>query len=350
MVLSYYIVTPFYNIVWSLLKLFRRKKKYILYCDDAFDIELYKNIGKYLADVEIVAKNNAVKRALLSLGYQKVSPLPYFPDGVIMFRNMAWKFPHKKIKKIGFKHGAYNFKRHSKAHYYDMFDIFFLSSESEIENVRRLGVKTNLYPAYPKIDSIFDGSITPEVLERLSAKIGLNPQKKTLLFSATWDGSGMSAIDRWYDKIDTLADNFNLLVTVHDWTSQKYIEALRHNPNIYFITDFDRIPYIMLADICISDTSSLIAEFCILDKPVITFKINETTRTLPEVIDLIEKISLRINNFEEIGIAVQTLLKNPTMHHLGRLRAKQIMVGIPDGLSGKRAAEKIIALIPELAK
>jgi CDP-glycerol glycerophosphotransferase (TagB/SpsB family) len=229
-----------------------------------------------------------------------------------------------------------------------MFDIFFLTSTTEVENVRNLGVKTKLFPAYPKIDSVFDGSITKKELDDLAAKIGLDRNKKTLLFASTWDKSGMSAIDIWYDKLSLLAEKYNILVTVHEWMSDKYKNVLKSNPAIYYIEDLDRIKYIMLADVCINDTSSLIAEFCVLDKPIITFKTENTSRTLPEIIDMITKISIRIDRFDELESAIYTLINNPDMFREDRQKISKIFFDAPDGYSGKRAAEKIIDLVPEL--
>ncbi|MDR0306230.1 MAG: CDP-glycerol glycerophosphotransferase family protein [Chitinispirillales bacterium] len=350
MVFSYYINRPIYAAAWYFLRIFRGKKRCVLYCEDAFDILLFKNVGRHLGNVEIVAKNKSVRSNLKKLGYEHVSTMPSFPDAVIMFRNMAWKFPCKKIVKIGFKHGAYNFKAHSKAQYYNMFNLFFLTSNNEAERVKKSGVTAELAAAYPKIDSIFDGSITADHLKELSEKIGLDPDKKTLLFSSTWDGSGMSAIDKWYDKISSLKSRFNLLVTVHDWMSGSYKNALRENRDIFFIEELDRIKYIMLADVCVNDTSSLIAECCLLNKPLVTFKTAQTSRTLPDVIELIEKISLRIDRFDELEGAVDLLLKNGGLFAKERAEAAKIMFDTPDGLAGKRAAEKIVELVPELKK
>ena len=344
MVFSYYIKFTLYNFFWYINRAIRKNKKYILYCEDAFDIILYQNIGEYLENIDIVAKNSDVKKKLKSLGYHNVSTLPSFPDAVIMFRNMAWKFPCKKIVKIGFKHGAFNFKRHSKAEYYNMFNLFFLTSSKEIDIVRALGVTIELAVAYPKIDHLFRSTaFSTKDIQHLSSII--NPSKKTLLFASTWDKSGMSAIDKWYDKISLLKSRFNLLVTVHDWMSEKYKKALRSNPDVFFIEELDRLKYIKIADICINDTSSLIAESCLLDKPLITFKVDNTARTISETMDLIDKISLRIDKFDELERSIDIFLENKDLFKKERELVSNILFDKPDGYSGKRAAERIKSLL-----
>ncbi|MCL2062948.1 MAG: CDP-glycerol glycerophosphotransferase family protein [Candidatus Cloacimonetes bacterium] len=339
MVFSYYIKYPFYNVIWHFLRFFRKRRKCILYCEDAFDIILFKNVGKYLENIEIVAKNKKVKNKLESFGYQKITTLPSYPDAVIMFRNMAWKFPCKKIKKIGFKHGAFNFKKHSNAKYYNMFNLFFLTSQKEIDNVRALGVNIALETAYPKIDDIASSET------RATIPFTLDYSKKTLFFASTWDGSGMSAIEKWYEKVGLLKDRYNILVSVHEWMSEIYKKSLRENASVFFIDELDRLKYINLADICICDTSSMIAEICLLDKPLITFRVKETKRTLTEVINMIEKISIRIDEFEELEGAIKILLDDKNMFSKERKEVSRILFDSLDGNSGKRAAEKIKDLL-----
>lgn len=333
---------------WLLLKLFRRTPTCHLYCDDAFDALLFKSIQKHLnTTITLVAKNKKVQNSLKQQGFSALL-YPTYPDMIIMFRNMAWKFPSHRIIRIGFEHGAYNFKRFSKAHYYNLFTRFFMTSEQDVSRAKARGIRTAQAIGFPKIDPAFDGSITPKELSALAARIDLDPQKKTVLLSSTWDGSGMSAIGMWYKRVGELAAKYNLLVTVHSWMSEQYQAPLQGNPHVFFITDYEILRYIMLADCCIGDTNSLIAEFCMLDKPIVTFRLPPTSRTMPDVIELIENVSLRVDTFEELGPAIEHALKEPAELAASRRKATTILLGNPDGLAGKRAADALIALMPEL--
>jgi uncharacterized pyridoxamine 5'-phosphate oxidase family protein len=332
------------------LFLFRREKKHILYCDDIFDLTLFETIKDHLSDIEIVAKTTAMKKKIEDMGHKNVATYPAFPDTVIMFRNKAWRFPCKKIIKIGLKHGAYNFKKHSNARYYNMFDMFFLTSQQEIKNVRDIGVTIPLYAEYPKIDELFDGTIDEQVLKGLSQSLRFDPSKKTLLFSATYDDSGMSAIDRWYDRLSEISEKYNILVTVHEWTSKKYTKVLLQNPDIHFIQELSRLKYIKLADICIVDNSSIIAEMCLVDKPMIAFRTEQVARLPQTITDTIDTVSIRIDDFAEIGSAVDTYLKNPTLYASQRKQATKIFFDTPDGYAGKRIADRIIEMVPSLRK
>ena len=347
MVFSYYIRRPVYSLVWHLLHAFGRKGGCILYCEDAFDARLFANVQRHLRPVPIVAKNRSVQKALARQGFES-STLPAFPECVIMFRNMAWKFPCGKIIKIGFEHGAYNFKRFSKAQYYNLFNVFFMTSSHDVRRVEALGVKTAVAVGFPKIDSMFDGSVTETQLSKLATAAGIDPGKKTLLFSATWDGSGMSAVHLWYHRVSELADRFNILVTLHPWVSERYRSALRKTPGIHFINDYNVLPFIKLADICIGDTNSLIAEFCLMRKPTITFRLPPTPRTMPDVIAVIEKISVRISSFDALLTAIEDLTEHPETFAREQKKAIELFFDTPDGKAGKRAAGRIIELVPQL--
>lgn len=347
MVLSYYMTRWPYAIAWKTVHLFRRRPRVVFHCENEFDVFLFRNVQKHLPPIPIVAKKKKVRDNLQAMNYT-AKRSPYFPDAVIMFRNSAWKFPVKQITKIGFTHGAYSFKRYPKAYYYNMFDVFLMTSDADVERIKKHGVTTAKAVGYPKTDSFLDGSITPDSLKQLAARLGLDDAKKTVLFSATWDGSGMSAIDRWFDRLDTLTPAYNILVTVHSWMSEHFVQVLKKNEHIHFIQDMDILKYLMLADICISDTTSLIAEFCLLDKPIITFRVPPTPRTMPDVMQMIESVSDRIDTFEELAPAIQRALDSPNERQEQRQQAARTIVYPFDGKAGLRAAQDIFKLLPWL--
>ena len=345
MKLSYYLIKMPYTIAWNIANLTGKTKKIALYCEDSFDLILFKNVQKYLKPIPIIAKNKDVARKIADMGY-KVSTMPQFPHVVIMFRNSAWVFPVKNIVKIGFEHGAYNFKRMSKAHYYNMFDVFCMTSSHDVERAKKRGVTTAIPVGFPKIDSIFDGSITEDVLESTRKKYNIDPNKRTLLFSSTWDGSGMSAIEKWYDRLDELSDRYNILATVHPWMSEQYLKKIKSYSNVHYLAEYEIFKEILISDVCIGDTNSLIAEFCLLDKPTITFKVPFTERTTKDVIELIRSASYAIDSFDELDDAVEKVLNNEK-YQSGRQELIEKMVDNRDGLAGKRAAEIIARYAPD---
>lgn len=353
MVFSYYCLWAPYKIAWGIAKLFSKKKRYYLHLEDPLDYYLFANIEKHLDELRLVADRSSIIPKLKELvgKDRKIYRYPFcFPDGVIMFRNAAWKYPVKRMVKIGLQHGAYSFKRFPKAYYFNMFDIFLMTSEKDVRELKAKGVRTVKAIGYPKSDSLLDGSYTPEYLKSLRDKLKLDKDKLTILFSATWDGSGMSAIHKWYNRLNEIADSYNIIVIVHSRMSESYKASLRQVKGISFIEEMNIYPYLLLADVFIGDTSSIIAEFCIVNRPLITFSIKPTERTLPATIELIKAVSLQIDDFEELPQAIELALKQEEEMSKRRREAISIMIEPLDGKAGQRAAEEIVKHLPQLKR
>jgi CDP-glycerol glycerophosphotransferase (TagB/SpsB family) len=158
----------------------------------------------------------------------------------------------------------------------------------------------------------------------------------------------MSAIDAWIHRLDEIAENYNVMVTVHPWTSDHYKRQLTHNQNIHFISHPDILPYLMLADCVIGDTSSILAEACALDKSILTFKTGQAKRSLSEIEQLIKRISFQIDLKDDIEKSLDYAVRNPFELQSQRKTANEIMFDTLDGKAGERAAKIILEYLPEL--
>lgn len=345
MIISNYLFKYPYKIIWHLLQFFRKNKYIAVYCAEPIDYIIMKPALQYLSGLKFVVKNKETMTFLKSLDIQS-KLLPSFPDAVIMSRHAAHKFPEKNIIKIGFRHGAYHFKKFAKSKYYNKFDLFFFTSEYETELAAQAGIACGKAIGFPKLDPAFNGLIGDDVLRAVSRKAGIQKDKKTIIFTSTWDKSGMSAIDKWIHNIHELSAAYNILVTVHSWTSKKYMDILRQHKDIFFIEEPDTLPYMMIADVCIGDYSSIIAEFCALDKPIITFCVEQTKRTVHEITEILETISIRVDDFAQLKDAIVESLNNRHSRSKFRQEASQVMFSKLDGLAGQRAAALIKSEIP----
>jgi len=351
MVFSYYVTYIPYNIIWHIMKLFRSRKSILVHIEDSFDYFLFGSIAKYLAPMNVVITSRKIITPLKQYLKPGIRIYRYplcFPDAVIMFRNAAWKYPVRKLIKIGLEHGAYNFKRFPRAEYYNLFDLYLMTSHQDVKRLKSRGVRPVKAIGYPKSDKLFDGTYSEEVLFRLRDTLQLIPALPVILFSSTWDGSGMSAIDKWYNQLHRISDKYNILVTIHPRMSDKYRNYLRNLPDIHYIEDIDIYPFLLLCDVCIGDTNSLIAEFCIVNRPIITFTIEPTKRTMDDVIELIKSISIRIDDFNELPAAIDLAIGTAQETAPARTKAIQTLIDPLDGKAGERASEAIIKLIPEL--
>jgi CDP-glycerol glycerophosphotransferase (TagB/SpsB family) len=103
-----------------------------------------------------------------------------------------------------------------------------------------------------------------------------NKQKnlKTVLYAPTFSPSLTSAVTL-FNTIKALSSSadYQWLVKFHpkmnrDWVNQyKSIES----DYIHVVEDADIVPVLHAADVLVSDTSSVITEFALLNKPIVTF-------------------------------------------------------------------------------
>jgi hypothetical protein len=338
---SYLFKIP-YQILWRVHKFIHQKKQVDFLCGSIVDYICFQNIHILLPHIRIVARNKKVQQELLAYGI-KASLYPNFPDVIIMARHLTRKYPVKAIKKIGMTHGAYNFKKLISVNEYNAFDKYIFTSSHKEKEARRLGINCGTAVGYCKMDKAFsEKKLVTSVQEQ---KLKLDPEKKTIIFTATWDKKGYSAIEKWYRRLSELTDDYNVLVTVHSWTSKQKINTIKKTKNIKYIVDKNILPYLLLSDLMIGDTSSILGEFCALNKPIITFKIPLVGRMTEETQNLLEDISFRISDFEELKAVLPFALENSNFHEKNRKKWNQIMFDDLDGKASIRAVEIIQKII-----
>ena len=347
MVLSYYLLKAPYTLIWEARNLLGLNKEVMLYCANTLDYQIFAPVQKYLPELKVIAKDRKTQQELQAIGVASVR-YPVFPKAVIMCRQAGYKFPANRMIKVGMRHGAYTFKPFANSKGYNLLNHFYMTSQREVERSQQVGIKNGIAIGYPKLDPIFDGTITTSQLHALRQQLELSPEKPTILFTATWNDSGVSAVSLWYDKLAELTSNYNLLVTVHPWTSEAIKQQIETTPGVQLIRSPDVVPYIQLADLCIGDTSSILAECCALDKPIITFRVDDGKRTVPEVKQMISEFSQQIDSFEQLPEAILDALDNPDRRKSAREKANQMMFDELDGKAGLRAAQHLKSILPEL--
>lgn len=329
MTFSYYLKKIPYSGLWHLVNLFTGSNTIALYCGEMHDWYVLKFLYNNLPDITVVAKNSRIKKQLRKIGV-KAKNNWIFPRIVIMARHAFYKFPCKKILNIGLRHGPYHFKSMIDVKKYNLFDIYLFTSEYELDQAEKMGIRSGVAGGYPKLDPAFDGTITDEDLMQLKKKLNFD-EKPVILFSATWEKSGLSAVDKWYKRIGELTEEYNILVTLHPWIKSSIRKKIENTAGVIFVKSHDILPYLLLAEILIGDTSSILAEFCALKKPVITFKVEIKKRLEQELIDMIATISYQIDEFDQLIPAIRYLLSNQDVLLPAQVEANRRMFMPLDG-------------------
>jgi hypothetical protein len=317
----------------------------VFYCGESHDWAVFDPIRRFLPPVPVVAKNRSVQRELRDAGVD-ASLWPSYPGAVIMARHALHRFPLREIVKIGLRHGAYHFKQFIRPERYNAFDLFVFTSEHEVRRAREHGIRSGVAGGFPKLDPLFQPD-AGETAADVGRKLGLVRDRPTVLVTATWDRSGMSAIDRWCDRLHALTTRYNTMVTVHPATSRRLVAAVERQPGVHFIRETRMWPYLLLADVMVGDTSSILAEFCALDKPIITFRIaGGRARRMPEeIVALLGRISTPIDSFDELEPAIERSLAYPGLHSESRRQANALMFDVLDGNHGRRTAAHILDIL-----
>ena len=337
MVLSGILLKPFYSFTWSLLNIFKPRENTVFYCHTPVDMEMWLPVQKYLKALPIVTDKAKTAKALKKQGFN-CKRMPVFPKAVIMCRVAAHKFPSDKVIKIGMNHGAYHFKKMTSAANYRPFTLFFFSSKSDLANAEAAGVTCGKAVGYPKLDPYYN-------FKKLKSS-----NKPIIVFTATYDKSGMSAIHLWVDKLGLLTEKYDIYVTLHPWMSRKYVKIIKNTEGVKLIEEESPLKYIAESDVCIGDTSSILAECCALDKPIITWKVPTSERTVPEIEEILATCTWQIATFEELEPAIERCLAHPEKLQEERKEASAIFFDELDGKAGFRVANEILKILPELKK
>ncbi len=345
MVFSYYLLKVPYTLAWHALNFFGKTKKVAFYCEYHLDYLVAKNILKHLGEVPIVVKNKKLQNELKEKGI-KSSVYPVFAKNIIMTRHAIHKFPCSKINLIGMDHGPYYFKNMINKKKYNAFKLFLMAPGNYEISLQR-GVKSSKIGGFSKLDDAFNGTISKNHLKELKEKLHFDSSKKTILFSATYDKSGMSAVDKWIYKLDEITPFYNVMVTLHPFMSDKYVDIAKNRKDLFYIENDDTLPYLMLADLMITDTSSIIGEFCALNKPIISFTTKDAHRLTKEIKQLIKDLSFQIDEFSELKNTIEFALNNFAQKEPTFKKYREIIYGTLDGKHGSKASKLIEEIIKE---
>ena len=257
--------------------------KFILFCQNAYAFgimspirdELVKRGSQYIWFVsqKLVQKFPFVDEPHTS----SILDLQLYQSDVIFVPGNEVPYYLKGIKTQIFHGLAGEKKGHFRIrHYFDLYltqGPYFTNRFNELKE--KHGNFDVIETGWPKLDSygLHKTSYEAEKQELLAR----HKTDKILLYAPTFSPSLTSA-SALLEDIETLAADtgYLLMVKFHDLMSESLIHTYKalsqKHKNILFVEDKNIIKFLLLADLLISDTSSVIYEFLLLNKPAISFK------------------------------------------------------------------------------
>ena len=154
------------------------------------------------------------------------------------------------------------------------FDLYCTPGPQMTEKFLELGEQYNTFlvreTGWPKLDLLFP---IPNADEKKDT-LGLNPDKKLILYAPTFSPKYTSADDLFGSIQESQVLGHEWVVKFHDLEKNATAERYRTlNSDLFkIIEDKDILPWMGAADLLITDTSSVAYEFLLLDRPIITYQ------------------------------------------------------------------------------
>ncbi|WP_328771160.1 bifunctional glycosyltransferase/CDP-glycerol:glycerophosphate glycerophosphotransferase [Streptomyces sp. NBC_00286] len=183
------------------------------------------------------------------------------------------------LKRMGFDEPEWKLKfrrgQEEQQRTLDRFDHFLIRTEHDVRTLARafrLKEKTLLRVGYPRNDALVRARHATE-RPPLAAELGIPEDRKVLLYAPTFRGRGKGRFELPFDVerfADTFGDRYVLLVRAH------YLHHVVLPPSVRgrvidVSTHHDVTPLLALADGLITDYSSVMFDYVLLDRPMFFF-------------------------------------------------------------------------------
>jgi CDP-glycerol glycerophosphotransferase (TagB/SpsB family) len=252
--------------------------KYIFYISKNYSIPVFIPLLKYLESTghsyRFYISNKVKKKFPQEWDSKKILPslkeaIKFNPDFVLSTGNFVdFRIPGIKVQLfhgLGVEKDAHFKIRH-------FFDIYLTSGPYVTTRFKQLQKKHKYFivkeTGWPKIDYILD--YPKKELEKLK----LPDTKKIILYAPTFSSKHESA-SALLDIIPyIIKDNEFWLFKFHELMDKSVIKKVENMDisQVKVLGNTDITPYFHAADVLISDTSSVVYEFMVLDKPIITYR------------------------------------------------------------------------------
>jgi hypothetical protein len=235
------------------------------------------------------------------------------------------------------------------------FDFVCVGNEPSLAAYEQGGARPRQYwrTGYPQVDPLFRRDPPPA--------LPIDPGRPTVLYAPTWNLGFTSATmlgARVAELIRAQAPGVNIVIKPHpvigEWRPRwmgRWATVAAREPGVLLVRDThaDIVPYMLAADLLVSDASSAIFEFLALDRPIVLLT-NPRHRADPaydaeSIVWRWRDLAEQVSDVARLPGAVAEALRAPDRHGERRRHYARLLFGdLTDGRNHVRVAEKILAL------
>jgi CDP-glycerol:poly(glycerophosphate) glycerophosphotransferase len=136
---------------------------------------------------------------------------------------------------------------------------------------------------FPKVDRLVDGSLDRRAI---LGRLGLGGRRPVLLYAPTGQkGNSLETLGEEVIRRLRATGRYDILIKLHDHPRDKSVDWPRRlrpllDRHTKLVRDFDIVPYLFIADLLISDASSVSSEYALLDRPTVFLDVPEMIRAM----------------------------------------------------------------------
>jgi len=234
-----------------------------------------------------------------------------------------------------------------------------------VEGDHRLKRLQEMYPegnfidtGFSKLDPAFRESSQTISLQTM----GLDPNKKTILYAPTFYPS---SVERFPNSFPKEFSNYNIILKPHFFslTHKRYkqqkrlLESWASSDNVYLAStkEYSLVPFMLVADLMLSEASSAVFEFAALDKPVIWcdfYKLRwnyrgifsyRFKRRMDQDLEIFHEIADQIKSYDELAHVLERVIHHPDAKQQQRKEITEKLAGKTDGRCSQRVVEYLLA-------
>lgn len=271
-------------------------------------------------------------------------------DAIKAFNPMAVFVPGNVVPKfipgvkVGVFHGFFAGK-HGNSHFNirGFFDMYCTQGPNTTGPFQELAKKHRFFrvvqTGWPKLDPLFQAG-KPNTDSLADKALDKEPTKKPVVLFASTFSKKATAAPHVFDTIKQLSKTgeWDWLVTLHPKMDKEVVDNYKsiESEHLRFIENSGVIAALQEADVMLCDTSSILSEFLVLKKPVVTF------RTLNNGEQLIN-----VEEVSEIESALRLALSKPPELMEKITRFAEMIHPDTDGKSSERVLDAVDWYIQE---